>query len=220
MNWNVDKHKQTLMLPHSKALCLYMPLSICRVCIAFISTQTNANTHDDDGGGGGREMQKRRALIAGKKDVRSAHKRGREKKVAQSHTQARERKTRWWRIETITTKWPMLKTKIENRKRGREKNVNPDGWMDGWICFVDPGRRPSVQESFVGDVDIVDILPPCAHRRRACLCRESICVYIRRRSQRLFIWAPLIKKNHFDWWLLLPMPPASTFLDERWLQSN
>jgi hypothetical protein len=73
----------------------------------------------------------------------------------------------------------MADAKNQNRKRrrGREKNVNPDGWMDGWICFVDPGRRPSVQESFVGDVDIVDILPPpCTHRRRACLCRESICV--------------------------------------------
>ncbi len=46
--------------------------------------------------------------------------------------------------------------------------MNLDGWMDGYV--VDPGRRPSVQESFVGDVDIVDILPPVhIYRRRACL---------------------------------------------------
>lgn len=112
-------------------------LSICRVCIAFISTQTNANTHDDGGGGGGREMQKRRALIPGKKDVRSAHKRGREKKVAQSH----KRETRWWRIETITTKWPMLKTKIEKEEGDERKMwIRMDGWMD-MFCWSRPAAK-------------------------------------------------------------------------------
>lgn len=50
--------------------------------------------------------------------------------------------------------------------------------MDGWICFVDPGRRPSVQESFVGDVDIVDILPPPVHIDVVHVCVESLYVCV------------------------------------------
>jgi hypothetical protein len=146
-------------------------LSICRVCIAFISTQTNANTHDDGGGGGGREMQKRRALIPGKKDVRSAHKRGREKKVAQSH----KRETRWWRIETITTKWPMLKTKIEKEEGDERKMwIRMDGWMD-MFCWSRPAAK-CTRELRRRRRYCWHSAPPCTHRRRACLCRESICV--------------------------------------------
>ncbi len=67
-------------------------LSICRrvfVCIAFISTQTNANTHD---GGGGREMQKRRALIGQKR--RALGTKGAVRKKLRNHTHNKRERER------------------------------------------------------------------------------------------------------------------------------